>query len=102
MLGTPRAGASDAAGGGQEAQAIATPLASFRLQGHTPFIDSVPKLPEPLSALPSGSTHADLVVRALPLPLPLPLLLPLPLTLLLPLPLSLPLRLSLPLPLPLT
>ena len=32
MLGTPRAGASDAAGGGQEAQAIATPLASFRLQ----------------------------------------------------------------------
>ena len=32
MLGTPRAGASDAAGGGQEAQAIATPLATFRLQ----------------------------------------------------------------------
>ena len=56
---------NEAAGGGGDAHIIATPLASFRLQGHAPFIDSVPKLPEPLSVLPSGSSHADLVVRAL-------------------------------------
>ena len=72
-VGTPRAGSrdganggvSEAAGGGSDAQMIQTPLANFRLQGHAPFIDSVPKLPEPLSVLPAGSSHSELVVRAL-------------------------------------
>jgi hypothetical protein len=45
--------------------AIQTPLASFKLGGHAPFLDVAPPVPEPLSMPPPGSSHADLVVRAL-------------------------------------